>query len=419
MSDILLGVIADDFTGATDIAGILVAGGMRVVQVIGVPDSDIDVGDVDAVVVALKSRTAPMDEAISESLAAADWLLSHNARQLFFKYCSTFDSTSAGNIGPVADALLEQLSAPLAIVCPAFPENARTIYKGNLFVGDVLLSESSMRNHPLTPMTDSNLVRLMDAQSQHSAGLVDMSVVGAGSAAIQTAFDKLIEEGRRYAVVDAISDRDLYAIGKAVADHKLITGGSGVALGLPANLLSAEKATPGGAIPSIEGGELVLAGSCSAMTLRQVSRMSENYPALALDPLDIADGRTTPQSVTSWLGDAGGSRTLIYSTATPQSVQEVQQKLGVDAAGKLVENLLGEVARMAVANGVRRLVVAGGETSGAVVKALGVSALQIGAQIAPGVPWTTTTGTPQLALALKSGNFGGPDFFSDALDMLP
>ncbi len=420
MPDLLLGVIADDFTGATDIAGILVNGGLRVVQAIGVPAANADFGDAEAVVVALKSRTAPVAEAVSQSLAALEWLQARGAGQIFFKYCSTFDSTTDGNIGPVADALMDRLAAKLAIVCPAFPENGRTIFKGHLFVGDQLLSASPMRDHPLTPMTDSDLVRLMAAQSAYPVGLVTQDRVARGSQVIRAAFDDLAGQGTRYAVVDAIADDDLMAIGEAVADHKLVTGGSGVALGLPANLLPAGRVkTAGGPIPDVSGPALVLAGSCSAMTWLQVRRFSADHPALTLDALAIADGATTVDSVCAWLEEAGDRPALIYSTAEPETVRAVQDKLGRDAAGKLVETLMGEIARKAVAGGIRRLVVAGGETSGAVVQALNISALHIGAEIAPGVPWTTTISAPQLALALKSGNFGGPDFFADALDMLP
>jgi uncharacterized protein YgbK (DUF1537 family) len=418
---VLLGCIADDFTGATDLASMLVRAGMRTVQTIGVPaDAELAAG-ADAVVVALKSRTIPAAEAVSQSLAALRWLRGAGARQIYFKYCSTFDSTPAGNIGPVADALLDALGADFTIACPAFPENGRTIYKGHLFVGDVLLSDSPMKDHPLTPMTDANLVRVLARQTKREVGLVEHKTVRRGAAAIRARFDELRARTTAYAIVDALADEDLMAIGAACADLALVTAGSGVALGLPQNFFAAglmQPRTDAGELPAAGGKPAVLAGSCSAATRQQVARMAERHPAHALDPLADPDPARLAAKALSAIAPAleAGRPFLIYSTAEPSQVAAVQAKLGAERAATIVEDALALVAGRIVASGVRRLVVAGGETSGAVVKALGVKALAIGPQIDPGVPWTTSVGSePRIALALKSGNFGAPDFFEKAL----
>jgi 3-dehydrotetronate 4-kinase len=418
---VLLGCIADDFTGATDLASMLVRAGMRTVQTIGVPADAALAAGADAVVVALKSRTSPTPEAVSQSLAALRWLRGAGARQIYFKYCSTFDSTPAGNIGPVADALLDALGADFTIACPAFPENGRTIYKGHLFVGDVLLSDSPMKDHPLTPMTDASLVRVLARQTRREVGLVEHKTVRRGAAAIRARFDELRAKRTAYAIVDALADEDLMAIGAACADLALVTAGSGVALGLPQNFFAAglmQPRTDAGALPAVGGKPAVLAGSCSAATRQQVARMAERHPAHALDPIADPDAARLAAKALAAIAPAleAGKPFLVYSTAEPSQVAAVQAKLGAERAATLVEDALALVAERIVASGVRRLVVAGGETSGAVVKALGVKALAIGPQIDPGVPWTTSVGSgPRVALALKSGNFGAPDFFEKAL----
>ena len=419
----LVGCIADDFTGATDLASMLVRAGMRTVQTIGVPARPLDEAP-DAVVVALKSRTIPAAEAVAQSLAALRWLRGKGARQLYFKYCSTFDSTDAGNIGPVADALQDALGTRFAIACPAFPANKRTIYQGHLFVGDVLLSDSPMRDHPLTPMRDANLVRVLGRQTSRRVGLVPWSVVQRGPNAIRTAFAKLETEGYGYAIVDAIDDEDLMDIGAACVGMPLVTAGSGIALGLPQNFKDA-GALPAdgdaGAIPSVRGKAAVLAGSCSAATRAQVASFAKRHAAFELDPLAEPDPSRMAAAAFSRLRAEleAGRPFLVYSTAAPERVAQVQAKLGRERAAQSIEAAFGHLSRELVAHGVRRLIVAGGETSGAVVQALGVEALSIGREIDPGVPWTTTLGEPALALALKSGNFGAEDFFDKALAMLP
>lgn len=417
----LLGCIADDFTGATDLATTLVKQGMRTVQLIGVPRDGQAAEGFDAVVVALKSRTAPVSEAVDESRAALRWLRDAGARQYFFKYCSTFDSTAQGNIGPVADALLQELDASFTIACPAFPTNKRTVYQGHLFVGDALLNESGMQNHPLTPMTDANLVRVLGAQTSAAVGLVPYATVAVGSDAIGDAYRDLRDNGCRYAIVDAVNDADLLAIGAASAALQLVTGGSGVALGLPDNYrregLLAAQSQP--AWPKRSGHRAVLAGSCSQATLAQVAFARERFCTHALDPLQLhADGEHLQTLLREIARDLTQGPVLVYSTAEPESVQQAQARLGRAVAAELIESAMGRLASELVASGVDQLVVAGGETSGAVVQALDIAALRIGPEIDPGVPWCETLGSPDLALALKSGNFGGEDFFVKAFELL-
>ncbi|MDB6142448.1 MAG: HopAN1 protein [Pseudomonas sp.] len=417
----LLGCIADDFTGATDLANMLVRGGMRTVQSIGIPAADVAEGlDADAIVIALKSRTIPAADAVKESLDALHWLQERGCEQIFFKYCSTFDSTAAGNIGQVSDALLTALDSDFTLACPAFPENGRTIFRGHLFVQDQLLSESGMQHHPLTPMTDANLVRVLQSQSRSKVGLLRYDTVFKGVDSVRAKIAELRADGVRMAIADAVSDADLYVLGEACADLPLLTGGSGLALGLPGNFRRAGKLRDLDAaqVPKVEGGEVVLAGSASQATNGQVAAWLEaGRPAFRLDPLALAAGETVVEQALTFARD-NTQTVLIYATSSPDEVKAVQRELGVERAGTMVEQALGAIALGLRNAGVRRFVVAGGETSGAVVQALNVQLLQIGAQIDPGVPATVSTSGEPLALALKSGNFGGRDFFTKALDQL-
>lgn len=417
---LLLGCIADDFTGATDLANNLVRAGMRVVQAIGVPSAPL-AADVDAVVVALKSRTIAPAEAVGQSLAALRWLQAQGARQIYFKYCSTFDSTPQGNIGPVTEALMEALGTDFTIATPAFPDNKRTVFKGYLFAGDVLLNESGMQNHPLTPMTDPNLVRVLQAQTRRKVGLIDHAVVAHGPEAIRERIGVLRAEGVGIAVVDAVSNEDLLRLGPALAHMPLVTAGSGVAIGLPANFGMAPSADAG-ALPVASGLRAVVSGSCSPATNRQVRHFIESgRPALVIDPLRIAQGVDVAAEALAWAAPLiEHGAVLVYSTAESGAVQSVQGRLGVEQAGAMVERTIAAIARGLVAQGVRQLVVAGGETSGACVQALGVEQLQIGGQIDPGVPWchAQAEGGVGLHIALKSGNFGTDDFFTKAFTLL-
>jgi uncharacterized protein YgbK (DUF1537 family) len=417
-SRIRLGAIADDFTGATDLANNLVRSGLRTVQTIGVPASNVRV-DADAVVVALKSRTNPPDEAVAQSLDALAWLRARGAEQIYFKYCSTFDSTPRGNIGPVTDALMNALGCDFTIACPAFPENGRTIFKGHLFVGDQLLSDSGMRDHPLTPMRDANLVRVLQAQTASKVGLIAYDVVARGEDAIRRRIDELRSQGVRMAVVDAIDDEDLRKLGPALRGMPMITAGSGVAIGLSGNF---ELARVGQAnrLPDCPGLRAIVSGSCSVATNAQVADfIARGGAAFVIDPLALMHGDGEIERALAWAKPRlVDGPVLIYSTSAPERVREIQSRLGGSEAGAIVERGLAAIARGLVECGVRQLIVAGGETSGAVVQELGVGMLRIGPQIDPGVPWTFAEGRIPLLLALKSGNFGTEDFFTKSFGLL-
>lgn len=419
-----LGCIADDLTGATDLSLMLSREGLRTMQTTGVPDDHLDIANIDVVVVALKSRTIPAAQAVTQSLAAADWLLNHGAQRLFFKYCSTFDSTDLGNIGPVAEALLAKVGDDFTIACPAFPANGRSIYMGLLFVNGVPLAESSMRDHPLTPMRDSDLRRVLGRQISGDVGHVAYADVDCGVAAIQAAFLQQKAAGKHIAIVDALNDTHLRSIGKAAVNMKLITGGSGVAIGLPAAYVEAglieRLMPPPQKMSAPDGRAIILSGSCSAATREQVqAAIAAGLPSFRVDPLAIAAGDLTVETVLEWLGKQPIALIpLIYSSDNPENVGLIQKALGRDKAGQSVENLLAAVAKALPNLGFSRLLVAGGETSGAVVEALGIKVLSIGPEIDPGVPWTLSSSEPKMALALKSGNFGTPDFFLKAWSML-
>ena len=416
----VLGVIADDFTGATDIAGLLARAGVQVSLRLGVPEQRPE--DTAAFeVIALKCRTAPVTDAVAECRAALAWLRDAGAERFFWKYCSTFDSTPAGNIGPVAEALMDDLGAGQTIYCPAFPENGRAIFMGNLFVGQQLLSESPMKDHPLTPMRDSNLQRLLAPQTTRPVGLADRLTVAQGEAALQRRLAELRDAGTAHVVVDAVADGDLQIIANACSGMPLLTGGSAVAMPLPAiyrrdGVLAADAPPP--RRPALASGAVILSGSCSAMTNAQVAAYRSNAPSFRLDPVTLAESGVAP--AIDWLnGQADGTAPLIYATAQPDEVQHAQATLGAERAGQLVEDALAELALAAFGSGVRRFVVAGGETSGAVARSLGLTRLDIGAEIAPGVPWTfAVVDGEDVAVTLKSGNFGTRDFFTIALARL-
>jgi 3-dehydrotetronate 4-kinase len=429
---ILLGCIADDFTGATDLANNLVRAGMRVVQTNGVPSEPL-AADVDAVVVALKSRTVAPAQAVEQSLQALQWLRLAGAQQIYFKYCSTFDSwyggdgtDKRGNIGPVTEALMDALGTDFTIATPAFPDNGRTVFKGHLFVGDVLLSDSSMKNHPLTPMQDANLVNVLQAQCKRKVGLIDYRTVALGADAVRARTKELRAQGVGIAVVDALSNDDLMRLGPALASLPLVTAGSGVAIGLPPNF-GIRSSAQSAVLPKAQGLQAVISGSCSQATNAQVAAWkAAGKPHLALDMQavlgDEAQHHATVLGVLAWAKPLlAQGPVLVYSTADAQAVKSTQAALGSQATGERVEQALSAIAKGLVVLGVQQLVVAGGETSGACVQALGVEQMQIGTQIDPGVPWchaqAGAVGT-SLHLALKSGNFGTEDFFSKAFALL-
>jgi uncharacterized protein YgbK (DUF1537 family) len=416
----LLGCIADDFTGGTDLANNLVKSGFRTVQTLGIlRDTNIPV-DADALVVALKTRTCPRDEAVKESVAAAEWLRGLGCRQFYFKYCSTFDSTPQGNIGPVIDALLEALRTDFTIACPAFPDNGRTVYRGHLFVHDALLNESGMQNHPLTPMTDPNLVRFLGRQIPAKIGLIRFDRLRQGSGAIVEDIRSLRSDGVRIAITDCLGNADLVSLGSAVKDLMLVTGGSGLALGLGRNFGLSDAAPAW--VSAFPGGRAILAGSCSRMTLLQIEHAKRSCQHRHISVKDLAeDSVAAIRNALSWATESGAKeKPLLFYTSEPAGeIARNQDVLGAEKAGWLCEHALAEIASSLVENGVTQLIVAGGETSGAVVQRLKLSQLSIGPEIDPGIPWTVATGDgKQLALALKSGNFGSEDFFTKAWEHL-
>lgn len=418
----LLGVIADDFTGASDVANTLSKGsgqngGLRCVQYLGVPRLDAT-HDVEAGVVALKSRSIPVEDAVRQSLEALAWLLRQGCRQILFKYCSTFDSTREGNIGPVAESLAGALGQQVTVVCPSFPETGRTVYMGHMFVGDRLLNESGLQNHPLNPMTDPDIRRWLGWQATGRVGHVPLNAVRGGTATIIEALSNCDANGG-FAVVDAITNDDLIEIGKACSNHRLLTGASGIALGLPDNFhslgLTSKQPVK---VPLSDGAEAILAGSCSSATRGQIKWHAARYPSLAVSAEKVMYGEVTANTLVEFVRANRGKAPLVYSSSSPEEVDAAQARFGREKVAQTLEALFAETAARLLAIGLSRLVVAGGETSGAVVSALGVESLAIGPEIDPGVPVLVSKGQPNLSLALKSGNFGSVDFFEKALQKL-
>lgn len=412
-----LGVIADDFTGATDIASFLVQNGLSTIQFNGVPHNS-DALDAQAIVISLKSRSCPVEQAIEQSLAALSWLQQQGCERFYFKYCSTFDSTERGNIGPVTDALLAALGETQTVICPALPVNGRTVYQGHLFVGEQLLSDSGMRHHPVTPMTDSNLLRLMERQAKGKAGLIASQVVEQGVDAVRCKLDELREQGIHYVAIDTLNEQHLLTQGEALRDMRLVTGGSGLAIGLArqwaqddADHRSAEQAgRPQGTRA------IVISGSCSQMTNRQVSAYRQQAPAQEVQvERCLDDVESYAQQLCDWV-DANSHQALaplLFATADAQNLQAIQQQYGAQRSSEAVEKLFAAVTRELKKRGWQRFIVAGGETSGVVAQSLGVTAFHIGPTISPGVPWVRDIRQP-LSLALKSGNFGDEHFFRRA-----
>lgn len=419
-----LGCIADDYTGASDLANTLTRAGLRTVQTIGIPADDLALPEVDAVVVSLKSRSIEAGLAVSRSRAAETWLRGRGASHVLFKICSTFDSTDAGNIGPVMDVLRDDCGEGIVLVTPAFPETGRTVYQGNLFVGAVPLNESPLKDHPLNPMHDSSLVRVLARQSRTQIGLVDLATVTRGADAVRARLAELAGKGIGAAIIDAVFDRDLETIGLVAADHRLSVGASGIGLGLARALVSTGKvksAAAGSESRAAVGGPAAcLAGSCSQATLKQIASAEQVMPVFHLDPDRILTGAHEAQRALDWARPRlAEGPVLIASSSTPDQVSALQARHGRDAAGHAIEQAMADIAENLVKSGVRRLVVAGGETSGAVVDRLKIPGFLVGVEIAAGVPVLRSVGAGgDMLLALKSGNFGGPEFFSDALRLM-
>ena len=420
----LIGVIADDFTGASDIAntlakGVATEGGLQTAQYAGTPDAPAEPA-VEAGVISLKSRTAPMDEAIRDSLAALRWLRDQGCEQIVFKYCSTFDSTPQGNIGPVADALADALGASGVVVCPAFPTTGRTVYQGHLFVHGALLNECGMQNHPLTPMTDPDIRRWLRYQTASTVGHLPLTTVLQGAERVRQALGETTD---RFVVADAVNDNDLLILGAALAEAPLITGGSGIARGLPRNFLSqASRQNRSTEHIAFSGPTAILSGSCSGATRGQIETHKLHHPCLPIDVPGVMNGRVSVETLVSFFDANQGDRPLVYSSGAPDHVRDLQERFGRDAVASKLDALFADTARALIKNGYRRIVVAGGETSGAVAQAVAqerdAPAMMIGREIDPGVPVLTVGRSDPVALALKSGNFGTADFFAKALDVM-
>ena len=418
----LLGVIADDFTGGSDVANALTAGapgegGLRVAQYFGLPRQPA-APDIEAGVISLKFRSIAASEAVQEALAALAWLSQQGCRQILYKYCSTFDSTSEGNIGPVAEALAAALGTKGVVACPAFPRAGRTLFNGHLFINGRLLSESGMENHPLNPMTDPDIRRWLALQCKSPVGLVQQAIVAAGTGAIGEALTAAAGRGEVLVIADAISDGDLFELGEALADAPLVTGGSGIAIGLPRNFIRRGLAAGGAPVAQrVLGPAVILAGSCSGATRGQIEFHARAHPTLNIDADAVMAGTMTPADAAAFVKSHSDGEPLVYSSAPPEAVADIQRRHGTHAVAGRLEAFFAELAQVLVAAGVRRLVVAGGETSGSVALALALAAVRIGPEVDPGVPLLYAEDRP-LALALKSGNFGGSDFFSKALAMM-
>lgn len=416
-----LGVIADDLTGACDVAAAMNALGVPTEIRLGVPRSADPPPDADCVIVALRSRTAPASEAVADSVRSARMLQGWGARMLYQKYCSTFDSTDAGNIGPVADALVAELGdGAISVGTPATPAVDRTMHRGHLFVGDRLLSESSLATHPLTPMRDPDLVRVLSRQTPNRVGLVPIEQVRRGAQAVSEAVSRLRADGARHLLVDAVLDEDLQVIADALADAEgvLVGGAAGLIAAIARGDAPGRPATLH-AVPA--GGMLIVSGSGSERTREQVAQhtgpvfrldvgaLAEDAESAVVDALEFLAALPQPT--------APGGVPLVTATADPAEVARVQERWGRERTAALVEESLARIALAAVGgHGIRRILVAGGETSGAVAAALGVRTLRVRRTVAPGVAWTTATDGAgrMLDLCLKSGNFGGADFFRTA-----
>jgi 3-dehydrotetronate 4-kinase len=420
---LLLGAVADDYTGASDLANTLNRNGLSTIQTIGVPPSGLKVDDAEAIVVALKIRSVEASRAVEAATAAYDWLSARGARHVMYKVCSTFDSTDAGNIGPVADALGAKAHGGCALVTPAFPETGRTVYLGHLFVGSTPLNESPLKDHPLNPMHDSNLVRVLARQSESRIGLVDLAVVTRGADAVRARLTELAKQHVGAAIIDAVFDPDLETIGAVALDHRFSVGASGIGLGLARAMVASGRVKPNasGAIADtpVGGPAACLAGSCSQATLQQIANAERVMPVLHLDPERVIAGKEEALRAVAWAKERiKNGPVLIASSSTAADVSALQSRHGRDAAGHAIEQAMADLAEALVAAGVQRLVVAGGETSGAVVDRLKIPAFLVGAEISAGVPVLRAVGGGEMLIALKSGNFGGPEFFSDALSLM-
>ncbi len=404
----LIGAIADDFTGAGDLANMMSRAGLSVQLRCTMPRAPIASTDhAEAVVIALKTRTIAVEDAVSESLQALHWLRMQGAERILFKYCSTFDSTPQGNIGPVAEALAREVSAKQVLFVPSFPETGRTVYQGHMFVVDRLLSESALAQHPLTPMKDPDLRRWLQHQTSERVGHLPLAALRSDSAA-----HKLASMDEALIIADAIDDADIDRLGLLLRDASLVTGGSAIGAGLARALVGPHRQSTS-SWKGVSGPAVVLAGSCSQATLGQIAAYS-GHPRFQVPIGDILSDSALPEKLADWALDSGNAP-LISVSQSPEEVLAVQKSHGRDRTANAIDGMFARLAAALVGRGVSKLVVAGGETSGAVTLGLGLDRLDVGPQIAPGVP---ALAAGPLRLALKSGNFGGADFFARAVAIL-
>lgn len=411
----IIGCIADDFTGASDAASFLVKGGMQTILFNGIPQEKERTESCQAIVIALKTRTQKTEDAVKETLKAAEWLKENGAKQLYIKYCSTFDSTPKGNIGPIMDALLEKYEVPTTILCPALPVNGRVVKDGNLYVNGIPLNQSSMKDHPLTPMWDSDVGKLMRDQSRY-----DCVKISCGEMNKPEEVQKKIrlfgaEKPHFYVIPDFETGKDARSIVQNFGKLPILSGSSGILTEL-AGQYKLEKSTTLKTDERTIGSGLLLAGSCSQATRSQIAFVQKNgIKSKRMDPLKLLAGEQTEQELWDFI-QTNHTDVLIYSSDTPESVRKVQQA-GREQIAELLERTMANLAKRALQAGYTRLVIAGGETSGAVTKALGYRSYMIGTSVAPGVPIMIPRENKNVRLVLKSGNFGQEDFLKRALDM--
>ncbi len=417
MGKILIGCVGDDFSGSSDAASFIADEGIRTLLLNGTPTEErLNFQEDVAVVIALKTRTEETGKAVADTLRAVRWLKANGAEQLYVKYCSTFDSTKDGNIGPIVDALLEEYNIPYTILCPALPVNGRTVVDGHLYVNGVPLHRSHMKDHPLTPMWDADIEKLMEPQGKYPCLKINAAMLDLSKKAIRDIVQEFGRDKRHFYVIpDYIEAKHAQKIVEVFGDIPLLTGGSGLMYQLSLRFTHGKGHEPEH-LPSAVGKTIVLAGSCSKATLGQVEEFINRHKShVKMDPLALLDGTQTKQGIWDAIQSADADAVLVYSSDTPDNVKKAQKK-GAAKISELLEQTMAYLARQAADNGFDRIIVAGGETSGAVTKVLGYDAYLVGKSIAPGVPIMIPINNKRIRLVLKSGNFGQRDFFIRAIE---
>jgi len=410
--------LADDITGGMELAAVLAGQG---VDCSFVTNPDRVQLNREAVVIAQKTRTCAPRDALRMTACGLRAAMRANAAQIFFKYCATFDSTAKGNIGPCADFIARELGVDFTLFVPSFPEAERYVFQGHLFVQDRLVSESPKRFDPLTPMTDPDLVRVLQAQTAVVVGRLPLSILHRGPAAAEVHLTALRHDGVGYAIADAISNDDLAALAELTAEWRFMTGNSTIAGFYPPiwrrqGLIPPDRGPP--SLPPIDGPAVVLAGSCADRTLEQLVAFEHHRPVIRIDPLEAAQRDLVPELFAQVQARLADGPIAIASSARPADVKNVQDKLGVTGAAATIEDLLGRLASQLRRAGVRRFLVAGGETSGAILDHLGIESMQVGRYEAAGVGRAVSEQENPIALCLKSGKLGPVDMFLPTLEAM-